>query len=302
MATSKSTITRRTLAARMPWNDRREQFAPLKAVTLVLVSLPALWLLFRFLFLDFGPRPLTEAIHRLGDWTIYLLLATLSITPARRLLNWPKLISVRRIVGLAALFYVLGHVFFYIADSKFQPGFVITEIVFRVYLTIGFVAVLGLIVMGVTSTDGMIRRMGAASWNTLHQLIYFLTPLGLLHYFMQSKLDVSQPVLMSGLFVWLIGYRLLAKRMNMRAFLSLAGLAAGAALLTALIEGAWYEVATGVGFGTIFSTNFDLAMQRAIGLRPAWWVLCIGLVIAITPAVQDSVKRLRARRQDTVNA
>ncbi len=287
---------------KLPWTDRHGRFAPLKALALLLVSLPALWLLSRFLFLDLGPRPLTEAIHRLGDWTVYLLLATLAISPARRLFNMPKLIQIRRIIGLAALAYALAHVLFYVADSKFQIGFVATEILFRVYLTIGFAAVLGLIALGATSTHGMIRRMGAAQWNTLHRLIYLITPLTILHYFMQSKLDVSQPTLMGGFFLWLMGYRLLAKRLNMQGFLPLVALSLLAALATALTEGAWYGLATGVGFRTIFSANFDFAMQLAIGIRPAWWVLAAGLSIAVATALDGWLRGRPARGRISASA
>ncbi|MBN9020909.1 MAG: sulfoxide reductase heme-binding subunit YedZ, partial [Rhizobiales bacterium] len=184
-----------TLARKLPWNDRAGRFAPLKATVLVLLFLPVLHLLYRTLTGDLGARPLTEAIHVLGDWTIYLLLFTLAITPARRLLDWPKLIQVRRMVGLAALFYIILHFGLYVVDSRLDLVFVAKEIVLRVYLLIGFVALLGLVALGATSTDGMIKRLGAIRWNRLHRLIYVITALALLHYFMQSKIDVTQPVL-----------------------------------------------------------------------------------------------------------
>jgi sulfoxide reductase heme-binding subunit YedZ len=95
MDRQKPGATRKPLRAKLPWNDKAGRFAPLKAVTLVLICLPALWLLYRSLFLALGPRPVTEAIHRLGDWTICFLLITLAVTPARRLFDLSKLIQVR---------------------------------------------------------------------------------------------------------------------------------------------------------------------------------------------------------------
>jgi len=130
------------------------------------------------------------------------------------------------------------HFTLYNIDSRLDLDFVAHEIVFRVYLSIGFLAILGLIALGVTSTDGMIKRMGSQSWNTLHNLIYFIAPLAILHYYMQSKLDVTQPVLMSGFFFWLMGYRLLARLGYKQGLVPLLILSVAAGLLTALAEAA----------------------------------------------------------------
>ncbi|MEX0853942.1 MAG: protein-methionine-sulfoxide reductase heme-binding subunit MsrQ [Bauldia sp.] len=271
----------KTIAARVPWNDKAGRFAPLKATTLVLVSLPALWLLYRTLFIGLGPRPLIEAIHKLGDWTIYFLLITLAVTPARRLFEWSKLIQVRRILGLTALFYILTHFTFFIIDSKWNLVFVAQEIVLRIYLTIGFTAILGLVALGVTSTDAMVRRLGAVRWNRLHRIVYVIGGLGLLHYYMQAKADVTQPVLMSGFFFWLMGYRIMARFGYKQGLVPLAVLSLAAALLTALAEALWYGfVRTGIPFTRVILANLDFAYQ----VRPAWWVLLAGL--AVTTAAE----------------
>ncbi len=112
----------RPLATKLPWNNKAGRFSPLKTAALVLVCLPGLWILWQATVTGLGPRPLTEAIHQLGDWTIYLLLATLAITPARRLLDWGRLIQIRRIVGLAALAYILAHFSLYVIDSRLDLG------------------------------------------------------------------------------------------------------------------------------------------------------------------------------------
>ena len=285
---------RKPLAAKVPWNDKAGRFAPLKTLALVLLCLPTLWLGYRFLFLGLGPRPITEAIHRLGDWAVYFLLITLAVTPARRLFDWSKLIQVRRMVGIAALTYVVGHFTLFLIDSKWDLVFVAREIVFRVYLTIGFLALLGLIALGVTSTDGMIKRMGAREWNTLHNLIYPITALAILHYYMQSKIDVSQPVLMTGFFYWLIGWRVMARFGAKEGVLPLLGLSVAAALLTALTEATWYGIATGVGFWRPLNANLDLLLQ----IRPAWWVLCAGIAVTGVSAARLNL-RGRVRRGRT---
>jgi len=276
------------IAGKLPWNDRAARFAPLKAAALLLVSLPALHLLYRTATDDLGPRPLTEATHVLGDWTIYLLLITLAITPARRLFDWGKLLQIRRIVGVSALFYILAHFSLYVVDSRLDLVFVAKEIALRVYLTIGFAALLGLVALGVTSTDGMIKRLGAIRWNRLHKLIYIATALGLLHYYMQSKVDVTQPVLMAGFYVWLMGYRLMASRGYKEGLVPLLVLSVSAALLTAAAEAAWYGIATGIGAWRPFLANLDFSYT----IRPAWWVLAAGLAVT---AASELRKRFKFR-------
>ncbi|MCB1500695.1 MAG: sulfoxide reductase heme-binding subunit YedZ [Bauldia sp.] len=279
----------------MPWNDRAGRFAPLKAAALVLVSLPALWLIVKALSggmgpgqVAIGPRPFNEAIRFLGGWTIYLLLITLAITPARRLFDWSKLIQVRRIFGVSALVYILAHFTLYVIDSRLDLAFVAKEIVLRVYLLIGFTALVGLIVLGVTSTDGMVKRLGAIRWNRLHKLVYVITALGILHYYMQSKIDVTQPVLMTGFFAWLMGYRLMAARGYKEGLVPLLVLSVSAALLTAAAEAAWYGIATGIGAWRPLLANLDFSYS----IRPAWWVLAAGLAVTF---VSELRKRLKPR-------
>jgi sulfoxide reductase heme-binding subunit YedZ len=276
------------IAGKLPWNDRAGRFAPLKAVTLVLVSIPALWLIFKALSTDLtpspfglGPRPFNEAIRFLGGWTIYLLLVTLAVTPARRLFDLGKLIQVRRILGVSALVYILAHFTLYVVDSRFDLAFVATEIVKRIYLLIGFTALLGLVALGATSTDGMVKRLGAIRWNRLHKLVYVITALGILHYYMQSKVDVSQPVLMTGFFFWLMGYRLMAARGIKEGLVPLLVLSVAAALLTAAAEAAWYGIATGIGAWRPLLANLDFSYS----IRPAWWVLAAGLAVSIAAEI-----------------
>ena len=290
-AAPKAKSTARSIASRMPWNDRAGRFSALKAATLVLVTLPALWLLYRTLFIGLGARPLIEAIHRMGDWTIYFLLITLSVTPARRLFDWNKLILIRRIVGLSALTYILVHLSLYTIDSRLDLGFVAHEILVRIYLTIGFTAILGLVALGVTSTDGMIKRMGGKAWNRLHALIYVIAPLAILHYYMQSKVDVTQPVLMSGFFFWLMGYRLMARFGYKQGLAPLLALTIAAALMTAAVEATWYGLATGVGWQRVLQANLNFSYT----IRPAWWVFATGLAVTIISEIRHRMGHVRAQ-------
>ena len=288
-AAPKAKSTTRSIASRMPWNDRAGRFSALKTAVLVLVALPALWLTYRTLFIGLGARPLIEAIHKVGDWTIYFLLITLSVTPARRLFDWNRLILVRRIIGLSALTYILVHFTLYVVDSRFDLGFVASEIVKRVYLAIGFTAILGLVALGVTSTDGMIKRMGGKAWNRLHALIYVIAPLAILHYYMQSKVDVTQPVLMSGFYFWLIGYRVMARFGPKQGLLPLVALTVAAALSTVLVEAAWYGLATGIGWQRVILANLDFSYT----IRPAWWVFATGLAVTIVAEIRQRMSHVR---------
>ena len=192
----------------VPWRDRHGRFLPLKAVVLAAGFIPGAVLAFWWANGMLGGRPVTEVIHGTGDWAIRYLLISLAITPAARVLNWPRLLLVRRIVGLTALAYALAHLTLFVVDQNFHLVVAATEIVRRFYLTIGFAVLLGLGVLGVTSTNGWAQRLGRW-WKRLHRAIYVLGAIALLHYFIQSKANVSEPVFFSGLFAWLLVWRAL---------------------------------------------------------------------------------------------
>ena len=130
--------------------ERSGAWCPEKVVAFVGVLLPALWLLGRVWLNDLGPRPFTEAIHFVGDWTVRLLYLTLAVGPARRIFMAPRLILMRRTLGVATFAYALLHLTLYVFDQRFDLAKVASEIVLRFYLTIGFVALVGLITLAAT--------------------------------------------------------------------------------------------------------------------------------------------------------
>lgn len=115
----------------VPWRDRHGRFLALKAAVLVSGFIPGAIVAWWWAHGMLGSRPITEAIHDTGDWTIRYVLISLTITPAARVLNWPRLLTVRRIVGLTALAYALAHFTLYNLDENFRLGFVVSEIVHR---------------------------------------------------------------------------------------------------------------------------------------------------------------------------
>ncbi|MFJ5368573.1 sulfite oxidase heme-binding subunit YedZ [Bosea sp. CER48] len=277
------------MKAWLPWTDRQGRFSALRAATFALLLVPALLLLHAAWMHQLGSKPWTQAIHQTGTWTVRILIVTLAVSPFRRLFDWGKLIGIRRMLGLGVMAYALGHLALYCIDMAFDWGLIVSEIVKRFYLTIGFVALLGLVALGATSTDGMIRRLGK-NWQRLHNLVYPIAMLALLHFALQSKIDVTEPVLMSGLFMLLILYRGLYRWKLPVTVPSLAGVALLGGLLTAGLEAAWYEATSGVSAWLVFQANADiLTYQDYASLRPAHWVALAGLLVAFGHG-------LRARR------
>lgn len=255
--------------------DRAGKFSYLKALLLAGLAAPLAYLLYRAAIHDLGPLPYKEALHRVGDWAVRFLVLALALTPLQRALNAPRLALIRRMAGVGAFSYAALHFLLFVANSNFKLGFVASEIALRIYLTIGFVALLGLSALAATSTDGMLRRLGAR-WKTLHRLVYGIAVLALVHYFLQSKIDVSQAVIYSGLFITLMIIRLALRYRLALTPTRLVALAAAGGLATAALEATWYGLTTGVDPWRILKANAAVTF----GLRPAVIVLLAGLGLA----------------------
>jgi methionine sulfoxide reductase heme-binding subunit len=273
----------------VPWRDRHGRFLPLKAGVLAASIVPGAVLAWWWANGMLGGRPVTEVIHGTGDWAIRCLLISLAITPASRVLNWPRLLTARRIVGLTALAYALAHLTLYAVDQKLKLDVVLSEIALRFYLTIGFAVLLGLGLLGATSTNGWMRRLGPW-WKRLHRAIYMLGAVALLHYFIQSKSNVSEPVFFAGLFVWLLLWRALPMPWQ-RSLFALGGLAMGAGLAAAGLEFAWYGLATGINPWRVLAASQSLRF----GLRPAHYVALTGAGVVALAALRRLPKMARTR-------
>jgi sulfoxide reductase heme-binding subunit YedZ len=273
----------------VPWRDRRGRLLPFKAAVLAAVFVPGLLTAFWLADGDLGARPIIEAIHEAGLWAVRFLLIALAVTPLRAALDWGKLLLVRRMLGLTALAYAVAHFSLYIVDENGNLLLVASEIIHRFYLTIGFVVLLGLIALGATSTDAAIRRMGRW-WKRLHRLSYPLGVLALLHYFIQSKANVSEPVFVAGLYVWLMLWRALPASWQrpIAIFPALAALSAAAA---AGIEFAWYGIATHINPWRVLAADETLRF----GLRPAHYVALVTLGLGVVILVRRFGPMLRLR-------
>ncbi|HEY4135331.1 MAG TPA: protein-methionine-sulfoxide reductase heme-binding subunit MsrQ [Alphaproteobacteria bacterium] len=268
----------------------------LKAATLLLVMLPGLLLALNYAQDALGAKPITEIIHTTGDWAIRLLFVSLAITPFRQVLAAHRLVSVRRIVGVAAFCYIAIHLVGYAADEMFDLGKVVSEIVLRYYLTIGFAGLVLLAVLAATSTDGMVRRLGGKRWKRLHRAAYLVGAIAVVHFFMQSKLDVAQPTVMGGLYVWLMAYRAweeFVSRKSVTTLWALSLLAVVAGLFTAAGEWSYYALFTGIDPSLVLQAN----LTTQAGLRPAWIVLLITAALPLAAALWRPLQRWRKARR-----
>jgi sulfoxide reductase heme-binding subunit YedZ len=273
---------------KLPWYDYGGQFSPLKTAVFVSLFIPALWIAVAYDRGMLGAEPFNAAIRQFGDWTIRLTFIALVISPARIVLQWPALLQVRRMIGVAAFGYGATHLFLYIADQTFDIPTVLAEIVLRIYLTIGFTALLGLTVLAITSTDGWQRRLGARRWQKLHRIIYVIALLAVIHYCLQTKLDEWEPSVMAGIYLWLMGCRAVTWRYG-RGKLPLwamAGMSVGAAILTALGEASYFWIAMGAPFALVLAA--DLSLDT--GVRPAWVVFVSTAAIVLLGAIRNLVK------------
>jgi methionine sulfoxide reductase heme-binding subunit len=167
----------------------------LTKLTIFLAALiPLLRLAWKALHGSLGANPIEVITHSTGDWTLIFVLATLSVTPLRRLTRQYWLIGIRRMVGLFAFFYGTLHFLTYIwLDKFFDIHEMIKDIVKRPFITVGFSAFVLMIPLAATSTAWSIRRLGGKNWQRLHRLIYLTGILGVVHYIWLVKADKRKP-------------------------------------------------------------------------------------------------------------
>lgn len=274
----------------IPWLDRNGRFSALHGVTFLLLLLPGIIIATRWGLGDYQPRPVNEVVHRTGLWAIRILFVSLAITPLRQMLALPRLITVRRMIGVTAFAYVVVHLLLYALDEAFDLQKVATEILVRYYLLIGFCALILLGVLAATSTARSVRELGGRHWQNVHRLAYLVAVLAVAHHYMQSKVNVAEPVLMTGLLVWLLGYRLLARGGRGRgiALWTLLGLGVASAVLAGLFEATYYELFTGVPGARVLDAYVVPPWER---MRPAWLVLAITLGTTLAAYASRRVKR-----------
>ena len=190
---------------------------------------PLSWLVWAALTGNLSPNPLSDLTNETGVWTLRFLCITLSITPLRKLTGWNAAIKFRRMLGLFAFFYGTLHFLTYVIADRFAAldftngmftlatvrnlAISVAEDVYkRPFITVGFSAWLSMLPLALTSTAGMIRRLGGRRWSRLHRLIYLTATLGVLHYWWLVKADVSRPLTYGAVVAILLGARIIWAR------------------------------------------------------------------------------------------
>lgn len=183
----------------------------LKATVFVAALLPFARLAFGAAFDQLGANPIEAITRSTGTWTLVFLLVTLAVTPARRVTGWNWLLRLRRMLGLYAFFYGVLHLITYLwLDQFFDVAAILKDILKRPFITVGFAAFVLMIPLAATSTNAMVRRLGAARWRALHRLVYVTAVCGVVHYWWLVKRDLTEPAIYAGVLALLLGYRVAA--------------------------------------------------------------------------------------------
>jgi sulfoxide reductase heme-binding subunit YedZ len=188
--------------ARIPW---------LKPGVLIGALVPLALLIVRALRHTLGADPIAIALNQLGLLALIFLLASLAATPLKLLFGLTWGLRIRRMLGLLAFFYATLHVGLYVAvDQGLDLGVILADVTERKFITAGFAAYVLLIPLAATSTQAMLKRLGARRWRRLHRLAYVSAVLAAVHFVWRVKLDVSQPAAYALVLALLLAIRLRA--------------------------------------------------------------------------------------------
>jgi sulfoxide reductase heme-binding subunit YedZ len=187
------------------------RIAFIKTLLFVACLGPLVWTVIRALGLgglSLGANPVEEILNTFGKSGLNLLMLTLCVTPIRRSTGLNRLVAFRRMLGLFSFFYILLHFLTYaLLDLGLAWDTLLVDIAERPYITVGFTALLLMVPLAVTSTNGFQRRLGR-KWVKLHRLVYPIAILGVVHYWWQVKIDIGDPLLYAFLLAVLLGVRL----------------------------------------------------------------------------------------------
>ncbi len=193
----------------MAFNPSPRQLSAFKAAIFVLGLIPVSKMAYLTLTQQLV-EPLEHITRGTGDWVLYFLCITLAVTPLRRFTGWNWLVRLRREIGLFAFFYACLHFMTFLwFDHFFDFAEMWKDVLKRPFITVGFTAFVLLVPLAVTSTNGMIKRLGGKRWQWLHRLIYVIAPLGILHFWWMKagKHDFQQPIIFGTVVAVLLGLR-----------------------------------------------------------------------------------------------
>jgi sulfoxide reductase heme-binding subunit YedZ len=180
----------------------------LKGVVFLACLVPFGQLLYDAYTDDLGANPIEAITHFTGDWALIILLASLSVTPLRKLTGWNTLVKFRRLLGLFAFFYAILHFMTYIVlDYFFDFQAIAKDILKRPYVTAGFTAFVLMVPLAITSTAAMIRRLGKR-WQKLHRVVYIAAAAAVIHFYWLVKADIRRPLQYAIVLAILLGSRI----------------------------------------------------------------------------------------------
>jgi methionine sulfoxide reductase heme-binding subunit len=182
----------------------------LKISVWLLAAWPLANLIYLTLSQQLGTNPQETLLRATGTWCLTLLLVTLGVSTARRWLNWPELLQLRRMLGLWAFAYAVIHLFgFYAFEHDFQLRPLLKDSLQRPFVTVGLLALIGLVPLAATSTRAAQRRLGRR-WKKIHKMIYLIALLACVHFFLHraGKNNFADPLWALGITLGLLGERL----------------------------------------------------------------------------------------------
>ena len=263
-----------------PWQDRQRRFSWLKASAFLLVLLPGIRLTYQTATGEFGLMAMAYGglTYWSGVWATVVLLMALAVTPIIVVFRWPALIDVRRMIGVMALIYTIAHIILFFGLRSWNFERIGIETVTRLTIFVATLSTIGLIVLGATSLDAAIRRMGVKGWQRLHNTNYIISALALLHVVL-ARGTYAEQYLLCGLFVWLMLWRVLDRYRLGSDVKALIALAVFCCLFTAFLEAGFMWGRRGYDVIGTLRINFMFAPAE-IGVQPPWQVLAFGMVFA----------------------
>ena len=184
----------------------------LKSLLFIICLIPIASLVYGVLTASIAGDPVETMTEVTGQWGLRFLLLTLSVTPLRKLLKITDLIKFRRMLGLFAFFYAFCHLNVYIIfDQFFDWPEIWRDTVEKKFVFAGMLAVILMVPLAITSTNGWIKRLGGKRWQRLHQLVYIIAIAAVVHFVWLVKADLTQPLIYALILFFLLGFRLVHK-------------------------------------------------------------------------------------------
>ena len=190
----------------MPWTDRAGRLSWFKLVVFVAILAPVAVMCIESVR---TPNAVAHVLRETGVWSMRMLVATLFVAPLRRITRWTRAILIRRMLGLGSLFYAAVHMVAYFFDQGLRWGVMLKDAFEVAFLSFGWIAMFGLVALGVTANEISIRKLGSRAWNYLHMTIYLIAFLSILHFLLEIHVDADEVAIISGLFVMSLLFRLL---------------------------------------------------------------------------------------------